>query len=106
MWTVFLFILIIFFVALFFGLALIGFVINRVADFLTNLWYSITGKKPNGRRSYYRQSTSYSTNSSSSNGGYTNASSSSTSEPHHNKKGDKVFTADEGEYVAFEEIKE
>ena len=104
MWTIFLVALIIVFAIFIFGLALIGFVIDRILTFFSKIWYKITGKRPNYSKSYRKQYNSKGTGASS----YYkySSSTSSSSEPHNQKKVEKVFTADEGEYVSFEEIKE
>ena len=102
MWTI-LFILFIFILAvIIFGVAIIAHLLGKVVGGFANLWYILTGKKPKnfgGRnRQYYKTS-----NTSGVYGDATSASSST--ETHHHQKGEKVFSADEGEYVSFEEIK-
>jgi hypothetical protein len=93
---------IIFFLLLTFALRIVSTLVGG----LTNLWNIITGKGINAQQSRSSHaygnnttnSTAYSTNQYSSNN-HSNASAS------HHQHGEKVFKADEGEYVDFEEIK-
>lgn len=110
MWT---FILIIVILGLFIILLGLAFVISLISSILggvSNLWYILTGKKAgktkkNWKDSSFSSSYSYGSGSSTNNNSG-NSSSSDQEHSHSHKKGEKVFTADEGEYVAFEEVKE
>ena len=105
MWAVFFAFFIFVLAIIIFGVAIIAHLLCKVVGGFANLWYILTGKKPKnfgGRnRQYYRTS-----NTSGVYGDAASASSSTSStESHHHQKGEKVFAADEGEYVSFEEIK-
>lgn len=101
MWTIFIFIGILLLFVIFLGIAFIISLLSNLFGGLSNLWYLITGKKvgSNKKRAAYNNS---------SNSNYSNSSSanSSNSGQTHSHKREKVFTADEGEYVNFEEIKD
>ena len=103
MWTILIFLGILFLFAIFIALAFVVNLLSSLVGGIANLWYLITGKKA-GRSNNYSQSNSYNNKSSSN---FSDSSSSTGQQnSHSHKKGEKVFTADEGEYVSFEEVKD
>jgi len=102
--SVIIFIGILFLFLVFFAIAFVLSVLSKLFGGIENLWYILTGKKVRSKASYGGSSKTYSSSNSYSSSSTNNASQSSSGASNHKKDG-KVFTADEGEYIAFEEIK-
>lgn len=101
MWTIFIFIAVLLLFAIFLALAFVINILSSLVGGISNLWNLITGKRVGKSNAY-----SSSNNSSSSNFSGNSSSDTGQHNSHSHKKGEKVFTADDGEYVSFEEVKD